>query len=181
MFLQGEPGKYYDVIKKNVDCNALFRATDVIDAMGIKRTFKPIIVCYDDTKLTELKPKENLEYSLTLLRGGQGALFPVPGFYEVFIEVNWNLAGVEVVTVGENGISEADILVHDAYEMDTTVHNMLIRLSPPHFPMALGIIREVNAPTYDQLVEQQYQQSLQKASFNNVEELLKSGNTWEVK
>lgn len=88
---------------------------------------------------------------------------------------------LEVVTLGENGITESDILVHDAHESDTTVHNMLIRLSPPHFPMALGIIRAVAAPTYDQLVEQQYQQSLEKASFNSVEELLKSGNTWEVK
>ena len=88
---------------------------------------------------------------------------------------------LEVVTLGENGITESDILVHDAHETDTTVHNMLIRLSPPHFPMALGIIRAVAAPTYDQLVEQQYQQSLEKASFHSVEELLKSGNTWEVK
>ena len=87
---------------------------------------------------------------------------------------------LEVVTIGEDGITESDVLVHDAYEMDTTVHNMLIRLSPPHFPMALGIIRAVQAPTYDELVEKQYQQSVEKASFKNVDELLRSGNTWEV-
>ena len=88
---------------------------------------------------------------------------------------------LEVVTIGANGIQEDDILVHDAYETDTTVHNMLIRMSPPHFPMALGIIRAVKTSTYDQLVEQQYQQSLKKASFKTVDELLRSGNIWEVK
>ena len=88
---------------------------------------------------------------------------------------------LEVVTVGENGIGESDILVHDAYEQDSTLHNMLIKMSPPYFPMALGIIRAVNAPTYDDLVEQQYQDSVAKAKYNNVDQLLKSGNTWEVK
>ncbi|GJM28709.1 MAG: 2-oxoglutarate ferredoxin oxidoreductase subunit beta [Cyclobacteriaceae bacterium] len=88
---------------------------------------------------------------------------------------------LEVVTIGENGIDQSDILIHDAYQHDSTVHNMLIRMSPPHFPMALGIIRAVKAPTYDQLVEQQYQASVEKASYKNVDQLLKSGNTWEVK
>ncbi|TDI71404.1 MAG: 2-oxoacid:ferredoxin oxidoreductase subunit beta [Bacteroidetes bacterium] len=88
---------------------------------------------------------------------------------------------LEVVNIGESGDKENDILVHDVNESDTTIHNMLIRMSPPHFPMALGIIRAVKAPTYDQLVEQQYQQSLEKASFQSVDDLLRSGNTWEVK
>lgn len=88
---------------------------------------------------------------------------------------------LEVVTIGVNGIQEDDILVHDACETDTTLHNMLIKMSPPHFPMALGIIRAVKTLTYDQLVDQQYQQSLEKASFRNVDELIRSGNTWEVK
>ena len=61
------------------------------------------------------------------------------------------------------------------------IHNMLIKMSPPHFPMALGIIRAINARTYDELVEEQYQQSIANSSFQTVDELLRSGNTWEVK
>ncbi len=88
---------------------------------------------------------------------------------------------LEVITIGENGITEDDVLVHDAHEKDSTLHNMLIRMSPPYFPMALGIIRTVEDRTYDELVELQYQQSLEQASFSTVDELLQSGNTWEVK
>lgn len=88
---------------------------------------------------------------------------------------------LEVITIGEKGIQESDVLIHDAYEPDTAIHNMLIKMAPPHFPMALGIIRAINAPTYDDLVEQQYQQSVEKSSFNSVDDLLRSGNTWEVK
>ncbi len=88
---------------------------------------------------------------------------------------------LEVVTIGENGITEDDILVHDVHEQDTTIHHMLIRMAPPLFPMALGIIRSVEDRTYDQLVEEQYQQSLANSSYQNVDELLQSGNVWEVK
>ncbi len=88
---------------------------------------------------------------------------------------------LEVVTIGEGGIKESDILVHDAHEPDTSIHNMLIKMNPPDFPSALGIIRAVKAPTFDQLMESQYQQSLASSSYKNVDELLHSGNTWEVK
>ncbi len=88
---------------------------------------------------------------------------------------------LEVVTLGENGITEKDILVHDKRQEDTTVHHMLIRMNPPDYPMALGIIREVEARTYDDLVTEQYEISCEKAAFKNVDQLLTSGNTWEVK
>ncbi|RMG31939.1 MAG: 2-oxoacid:ferredoxin oxidoreductase subunit beta, partial [Bacteroidetes bacterium] len=87
---------------------------------------------------------------------------------------------LEVVTLGENGITEDDILVHDAHEPDPVLHSMLVRMAPPVFPTALGIIRAVEAPTYDELIEAQYQQSKAKATYSNMDELLNSGNTWEV-
>lgn len=87
---------------------------------------------------------------------------------------------LEVVTIGENGVSEKDILVHDAQEIDTILHTMLIKLKPPAFPMALGIIRAVNAPTYDSMVVDQYEESKKKSKFKNVDDLLNSGNTWKV-
>jgi len=46
--------------------------------------------------------------------------------------------------------------------------------------MALGIIRAVEAPTYDNLVEQQVEESKKTAKVQNMDELLNSGNTWKV-
>lgn len=87
---------------------------------------------------------------------------------------------LEVVKLGEDGITEADLLVHDAQEPDPTLHQMLVRMAPPHFPVALGIIRAVPSPTYEDLVDQQYALSQEKAKYQNMDELLNSGNTWEV-
>lgn len=87
---------------------------------------------------------------------------------------------LEVVTLGENGISDKDILVHDAHMEETALHMMLVKMKPPEFPMALGIIRSIEAPTYDRLVQRDYEKSLTQSKVSNVDELLNSGNTWEA-
>ena len=87
---------------------------------------------------------------------------------------------LEVVTIGENGITEDDILVHNAKEQDPTLHAMLARMRPPEFPAALGIIRSVNRPTFDSGVLSQLEYEKENAKFNTVDELLHSGDTWKI-
>ncbi len=88
---------------------------------------------------------------------------------------------LEVVTMGENGISKKDILVHDAHESDSTLHMMLVRLKPPEFPVILGVIREVKATAYSEKLEDEVKLSTQKSKLKNMDDLLNSGETWEVK
>jgi 2-oxoglutarate ferredoxin oxidoreductase subunit beta len=57
---------------------------------------------------------------------------------------------------------------------------MLVKMKPPKFPMALGIIRAVRAVTYDELVTEQIVESSKDSNINNMDDLLSSGNTWEV-
>ena len=88
--------------------------------------------------------------------------------------------GLEVVTLGEDGVTEADILVHDARDPNPTLHQMLVRMRPPEMPMALGVIRAVAAPTYDQELASQLADSQARAKIRSVKDLLNSGETWEV-
>ncbi|MCB0430648.1 MAG: 2-oxoacid:ferredoxin oxidoreductase subunit beta [Flavobacteriales bacterium] len=88
---------------------------------------------------------------------------------------------LEVVTIGENGITENDILVHDAKEADPTLHLMLVRMAPPVFPMALGIIRAVETTTFGERLQIQKEEAVKKAKIRNMDELLNSGETWEIK
>lgn len=87
---------------------------------------------------------------------------------------------LEVVKLGENGITINDILVHNAKEVDTTLHTMVARMRPPHFPVALGIIRAVNQLTFDQNVSSQIQNEQENSKYKNVDDLLYSGDTWTV-
>ncbi len=88
--------------------------------------------------------------------------------------------GLEVVTIGENGIREEDILIHDMYQQDAGLHLMLAKMSLPNFPVALGVIRSTIAPTYDQLLEDQIKEAQQTSKIRNVDDLLNSGDTWEI-
>jgi 2-oxoglutarate ferredoxin oxidoreductase subunit beta len=45
--------------------------------------------------------------------------------------------GLRVVTIGENGITEDDILVHDAHSESVGIHMMLADMKYPDFPVAL--------------------------------------------
>lgn len=86
----------------------------------------------------------------------------------------------DAVTDGENGVTLDDILVHDAHEKDTMVHVMLASMKYPDFPVALGIIRDVAEPTYEREVARQIAEVQATAKIKNVDDLLNSGETWEV-
>jgi len=94
--------------------------------------------------------------------------------------IRLNELKLESVTIGENGVTEDDILIHDACNPDPSLHFMLVGMAPPAMPMALGIIRSVDAPTYDDLIDEQVKMSKKTAQSNNMDELLNSGNTWVV-
>ncbi len=87
---------------------------------------------------------------------------------------------LKVVKLGENGITEADILTHDAHAANPMVHFLLAGMSWPDYPVALGIIRQVEAPSYDSEVARQVAEQRTAAKIGNVDALLSSGSTWQV-
>jgi 2-oxoglutarate ferredoxin oxidoreductase subunit beta len=62
------------------------------------------------------------------------------------LRLNPQTLALEGVTLGEDGVSEDDILVHD--ETNATLAQMLLSLEAP-LPAAMGIIRRVNRPAFE--------------------------------
>ena len=90
--------------------------------------------------------------------------------------------GLKVVKIGENGITEADILVHDAHCEDNTLQLKLALMgNGDGFPVALGVIRDVDAPTYDDGVTAQIEEVKATKKYHNFAELLETNDIWEVK
>ena len=82
---------------------------------------------------------------------------------------------LEVVTVGANGVGDADILVHD--ETNAALASLLAGLRPPRFPVALGVLYCDPAPSYDRLVMEQLTAAGDDRDLNA---LLRRGRTWSV-
>ncbi|MEG0646647.1 MAG: thiamine pyrophosphate-dependent enzyme, partial [Bacteroides sp.] len=89
--------------------------------------------------------------------------------------------GLKVVKLGENGITEKDLLIHDAHCEDNTLQLKLALMEGPDFPIALGVIRDVKAPTYDEAIAEQIKEVQAKKKYHNFAELLLTNETWEVK
>lgn len=85
---------------------------------------------------------------------------------------------LEVVTIGENGITEKDILVHDAKEKDPTLHQMLVR---SEYPMVTGIIRSFDDVTLEERENALTEQIKSSSEFKKTADLFFSGETYEVR
>jgi 2-oxoglutarate/2-oxoacid ferredoxin oxidoreductase subunit beta len=95
------------------------------------------------------------------------------------IRFNAQTAELEVVTIGENGVSEKDILVHDAKRDDPTIAFMMANLSTrPGFPVPIGVFRDVRRPTADELNWEQIDGA--KAKPGTLEKLLAGNDTWKI-
>ena len=84
---------------------------------------------------------------------------------------------LEVVTIGENGVTEQDILVHDAKCEDNTLHQMLVKLQ---YPLATGIIRSFEDTTFEEREAMLNAEVKSKSKFSKVDDLFFSGETYEV-
>jgi 2-oxoglutarate ferredoxin oxidoreductase subunit beta len=84
---------------------------------------------------------------------------------------------LEVATIGENGVTEDDILVHDAKTDDITLQMMLVRLESP---VVMGIIREVEDKTLEDIEIEIENEIKAKAKYHTVNDLLFSGDTYVV-
>ena len=87
---------------------------------------------------------------------------------------------LKVVKIGENGITVDKLLVHDAHHEDPAIQNQLINMKYPDYPVALGVIRQVDEPTYDDRVRDQLTQVKEASKITCMDELLHSGATWTV-
>jgi 2-oxoglutarate ferredoxin oxidoreductase subunit beta len=87
---------------------------------------------------------------------------------------------LKAVTIGENGITTDDILVHNAEEQNHGMHMMLCEMEWPELPVALGIIRKVKDRTYDDMVRDQVIEVANKSNIRCMNDMLRSGATWVV-
>lgn len=88
---------------------------------------------------------------------------------------------IKAVTVGEDGYTIDDVLVHDAHTTSNFVHQQLAMMDGSDLPLAVGVIRDVEAPTYNESVTDQVAQVRARKGFSSLREMILAGETWEVK
>ena len=89
--------------------------------------------------------------------------------------------GLKAVTVGEDGWTIDDVLVHDAHCRQNFVHQQLAMMDGTDLPLAIGVIRDVESRTYEADVEDQVAEVRGRKNFKNLRDMiLRTNETWEV-
>ncbi|MCT4640258.1 MAG: 2-oxoacid:ferredoxin oxidoreductase subunit beta [Bacteroidales bacterium] len=133
-------------------------------------------VIYNDKTHAAILDKENRDDRTIVLEHGKPMIFGKNRDKGLVLDG----LKLKIVTIGENGITEDDILVHDAEEQNPGLHMMLVNMQYPHYPVAFGIIRKVKAATYDDQVVEQIETIQAESKIKSVDDLLNSGATWDV-
>ena len=89
--------------------------------------------------------------------------------------------GLKAVEIGKDGYTIDDVLVHDAHSQSNFLHQQLAMMDGHSLPLAIGVIRDVEAPVYDQEVAKQVEEVKAKKGFTSLREMILSGETWEAK
>ena len=123
-----------------------------------------------------ISDKENRADRIIVLEHGKPMIFGKNNDKGLVLD-GWNL---KVVTIGEDGITEKDILVHNAKEEDPTLHYKLAMMTGPDMPIAMGVIRDVEAETYEEAVHNQIADVQSKTKIHNFDDLVNSCEKWDI-
>jgi len=88
---------------------------------------------------------------------------------------------LKAVRVGEDGYTMDDVLVHDAHTPSNFLHQQLAMMDGKELPLALGVIRDVDSPVYNEAIEQQIAEVRARKGFTCLRDMVLAGETWEVK
>jgi 2-oxoglutarate/2-oxoacid ferredoxin oxidoreductase subunit beta len=133
-------------------------------------------VIFNDETHEEITGKEVRQDNQIYLKHGEPMIFGKNLDKGLILKDNQ----FQVVNIGQNGITEKDILVHNAHDPEDASHYQLIRMSLPRYPVAMGIIRAIENPVYESLLYNQVESTKKKSNIRNMDDLFNSGNIFYI-
>jgi 2-oxoglutarate ferredoxin oxidoreductase subunit beta len=131
---------------------------------------------FNDGAFEAITAKAVRDEMLIPLRHGEPVRFGAEGQHGVVLDAQHGPRIVEVADVGEDAL-----LVHDEARIDPSVAFMLSRLSRgPSEPTPVGVFRAVNRLEYGAEVDAQLAAAVADKGPGDLEQLLRSGATWDV-
>lgn len=85
----------------------------------------------------------------------------------------------KIVTLGENGIGTADLLVHD--EKDMNLAYLYSQMAHPEFPEPMGVLHaDPSRPTYNDMLHAQVDAAKESGRNMDLQALVTGSESWEV-
>jgi len=133
-------------------------------------------IVYNDGVYSSFTEKSNSADGQVLCEHGKPLIFGADG--NKGLRLKDGKMELEIVTIGENGVTEGDILLHD--ETNRPLASMLAGMYAPDWPVAMGVIFRNPKPAYETTMYEQIAQIKEKNPPISVNELMHKGRTWTV-
>ena len=173
----GAKGKFF---ARTVDSNIALSTQVYAEAARHKGTSVVEVlqncVIFNDGVHDVVTGKEVRDDRTIILKHGQPMRFGKDGLSGLILDG----LKLKVVRIGVDGITEDNLLVHDARENNPGIQYMLANMRYPDYPMALGVIRNVEWTTYDYSVTEQIKSVKESSKIKCMDDLLNSGSIWDV-
>ncbi len=154
-------------LEKTIEAAARHRGSAFIEILQNCRVF-------NDDAFDATADRSQAADARILLEDGKPIRFGAGGKKGLVVR-NMEPAVVDIPAEGD-----PNVLVHNVRSESPALAALLAELEPPQFPTALGIFRDVERPTYDQLLVDQIQQAMTKRGRGDLRALLNAGTTWQV-
>lgn len=133
-------------------------------------------IVYNDGVFSSFTEKSKSADGQIICEHGKPLIFGIDS--KKGLRFNQHSLSLEVVSIGDNGITEDDILVHD--KTNLTLASMLAAMSAPHWPVAMGVIYSVQKPAFEKETYEQIARIKEEHRTLSVNELMRKGQTWTV-
>jgi 2-oxoglutarate ferredoxin oxidoreductase subunit beta len=95
------------------------------------------------------------------------------------VRFNTQTMAMEVVEL-KDGVDASQLVKHDEKVAEPTVANMLARLAAPQFPEVMGVLRDVQRPTFDDVAQKLVSDAIKKQGPGDLAKLFRNDDTWVV-
>ncbi len=136
-------------------------------------------IIFNDGAFEPAVGKSNKAEHSVILEHGQPVMFGADGNKGIRMRKDLQ---PEIVTIGEDGVTLDDVIVHDAHAPTAGLAQLLATMAYPDFPVPTGIFRQIEAPTYEVGMNEQVvaAQARYGGAKPSLQSLLEQGDTWEV-
>jgi len=136
----GAQGKFF---ARSIDGNIklsteVFKAAQKHDGTSVVEVFQNCVI-YSDKVHEEVVGREHRDDRTIVLEHGKPMIYGENRDKGLV----YDCRGLRVVEIGKDGITEEDILVHNAYDENPGLHMMLANMAWPEYPVAFGVIRSI--------------------------------------
>ena len=150
-----------------------FKAAHEHQGVSFVEIFQNCVI-FNDATWDPVYAKQNRERQLLHLEAGKPLLFGKDNEFGI----RMNGLSPEVVTAAD--AAPGEILVHRPDHPSSLYSQVLADMSFPDFPTPIGVIRQIERPTYEQQLADQLEATVAKRGTGSWNELLHGNSTWTV-